>query len=160
MAQSVSEFPFQLTTLLKKLTLGKKIALLILVGSTISGFIFVMTWAGRPDFRVLYANLNPEDAGAILTELKSQKIQYQLSSGGNSILVPEERIYELRMELASQGLPQGGGVGFEIFDNTSLGMTLEQSMDLLKLKVQEFTLLCRQKLYLLRKRSRQRLRLS
>lgn len=123
MAQSASEFPLQLTTLLKKLTLGKKIALLILIGSTISGFIFVMTWAGRPDFQLLYANLNPEDVGAILTELKDQKIQYQISSGGNSILIPEERIYEIRMELASQGLPQGGGVGFEIFDNTSLGMT-------------------------------------
>ena len=123
MAQTFSEFPLQLTTLLKKLTLGKKIALLTLVGSTILGFIFVMTWAGRPDFRILYANLNPEDAGAILTKLKDQKIQYQISSNGNSILIPKERIYEIRMELASQGLPQGGGVGFEIFDNTKLGMT-------------------------------------
>ena len=123
MTRSFSEFPLQLTTLLKKLTLGKKIALLTLIGSTILGFIFVMTWAGRPDFRVLYANLNPEDAGAILTKLKDQKIQYQISSNANSILIPGERIYEIRMELASQGLPQGGGVGFEIFDNTKLGMT-------------------------------------
>lgn len=123
MTRSFSEFPLQLTTLLKKLTLGKKIALLTLIGSTILGFIFVMTWAGRPDFRILYANLNPEDAGAILTKLKDQKIQYQISSNGNSILIPGERIYEIRMELASQGLPQGGGVGFEIFDNTKLGMT-------------------------------------
>ena len=123
MTRSFSEFSLQLTTLLKKLTLGKKIALLTLIGSTILGFIFVMTWAGRPDFRVLYANLNPEDAGAILTKLKDQKIQYQISSNGNSILIPGERIYEIRMELASQGLPQGGGVGFEIFDNTKLGMT-------------------------------------
>jgi flagellar M-ring protein FliF len=123
MTRSFSEFPLQLTTLLKKLTLGKKIALLTLVGSTILGFIFVMTWAGRPDFRILYANLNPEDAGAILTKLKDQKIQFQISSNGNSILIPGERIYEIRMELAAQGLPQGGGVGFEIFDNTKLGMT-------------------------------------
>ncbi len=123
MKRSFSEFFLQLTTLFKKLTLGKKIALLTLVGSTILGFIFVMTWAGRPDFRILYANLNPEDAGAILTKLKDQKIQYQISSNANSILIPGERIYEIRMELASQGLPQGGGVGFEIFDNTKLGMT-------------------------------------
>jgi hypothetical protein len=49
MTRSFSEFSLQLTTLLKKLTLGKKIALLTLIGSTILGFIFVMTWAGRPD---------------------------------------------------------------------------------------------------------------
>ena len=123
MTQSFSEFPLQLKTLLKNLTLGKKIALFTLVGGTILGFIFLMTWTGRPDFQLLYSNLDPEDAGAILTRLKDQKIQYQISSDGNSILIPGERIYETRMELASQGLPQGGGVGFEIFDNTKLGMT-------------------------------------
>ncbi len=123
MTRSFSEFSLQLTTLLKKLTLGKKIALFTLVGSTILGFIFLMTWAGRPDFQLLYSNLDPEDAGAILTRLKDQKIQHQISSNGNSILIPGERIYEIRMELASRGLPRGGGVGFEIFNNTKLGMT-------------------------------------
>ena len=123
MAQSFSEFLLQLKTLFKNLTLGKKITLLILIVSTISGFIFLMTWAGKPDFQILYSNLNPEDAGAVLTRLKDQKIRYQISSDGNSILIPNKQLYEIRMELASQGLPQGGGVGFEIFDNTKLGMT-------------------------------------
>ena len=64
-----------------------------------------------------------EDAGAILAQLKDKKIPYQISSNGSSILIPSERIYETRLELASQGIPQGSGVGFEIFDNTKLGMT-------------------------------------
>ncbi|MDL1962727.1 MAG: flagellar M-ring protein FliF [Deltaproteobacteria bacterium] len=122
--QSFSELLLQLKTILKDLTLGKKIALFALVGSTILGFIFLIIWTEKPDFQLLYSNLAPEDAGAILTKLKEQKIQYQIASNGNSILIPKERIYEIRMELASQGLPQGGGgVGFEIFDNTKLGMT-------------------------------------
>jgi flagellar M-ring protein FliF len=82
-----------------------------------------MVWTGKPDFQLLYSNLESEDAGAILAELKDQKIPYQISSNGRSILIPAERIYETRLELASRGLPQGSGVGFEIFDNTKLGMT-------------------------------------
>ncbi len=113
----------QLNTLFKNFSLGKKITLFVLVGGTIAGFIFVMNWAGTPDYQILYSNLNPEDAGAIITKLKEQNIQYKISDNGNAIFAPRERIYEIRMELASQGLPQGGGVGFEIFDNTKLGMT-------------------------------------
>ncbi len=113
----------QLNRLFKNLSLGKKITLFVLVGGTIAGFIFVMNWAGTPDYQILYSNLNPEDAGAIITKLKEQNIQYKISDNGNAIFAPRERIYEIRMELASQGLPQGGGVGFEIFDNTKLGMT-------------------------------------
>ncbi len=123
MTQSFSEFFLQIKTLLKNLSLAKRITLLALVGGTILGFIFLIIWTGKPDFQLLYSNLDPEDAGAILTRLKEQKIPYQIPSNGNSILIPGERIYETRMELASQGLPQGSGVGFEIFDSTKLGMT-------------------------------------
>jgi len=113
----------QLKTLLKNLTPAKKIALFTLVTGTIISLIFLITWAGKPDFQLLYSNLASEDAGAILAQLKDKKIPYQISSNGSSILIPSERIYETRLELASQGIPQGSGVGFEIFDNTKLGMT-------------------------------------
>jgi len=113
----------QLKTLLKNLTPAKKIALFTLVTGTAISLIFLVTWAGKPDFQLLYSNLASEDAGAILAQLKDKKIPYQISSNGSSILIPSERIYETRLELASQGIPQGSGVGFEIFDNTKLGMT-------------------------------------
>ena len=113
----------QLKTLLKNLTPAKKIALFTLVTGTVISLIFLVTWAGKPDFQLLYSNLASEDAGAILAQLKDKKIPYQISSNGSSILIPSERIYETRLELASQGIPQGSGVGFEIFDNAKLGMT-------------------------------------
>jgi flagellar M-ring protein FliF len=113
----------QLKTLLKNLTPAKKIALFTLVTGTVISLIFLVTWAGKPDFQLLYSNLASEDAGAILAQLKDKKIPYQISSNGSSILIPSEQIYETRLELASQGIPQGSGVGFEIFDNTKLGMT-------------------------------------
>jgi len=120
---SFDELSKQITTLFKNISAGKKITLLALVGGTIIALITLITWAGKADFQVLYSNLSPEDAGAILTKLKDQKVPYQISSNGSSILIPRERVYETRLDLASQGLPQGSGVGFEIFDNTKLGMT-------------------------------------
>jgi flagellar M-ring protein FliF len=113
----------QLQNLIKSLSLGKRIALLILAVGSIAGFVFLMNWAGKPEFLPLYSNLDANDAGIILSRLKEQKIPYRLSAGGSTILIPQERIYETRMELASAGLPQGGSIGFELFDDTKLGMT-------------------------------------
>ena len=113
----------QIKALIKNLSPAKRITLLTLFAGTVIGFMFLMLWTGKPDFQILYSNLQSEDAGAILAQLREQKIPYQISSNGSSILIPTERIYETRLELASQGLPQGSGVGFEIFDNTKLGMT-------------------------------------
>lgn len=113
----------QIKALFTNLSIGKSIALLSLVGATIAGLIFTIIWTGAPDFQLLYSNLPPEDAGEIVARLKEQKIPYEISSNGKAIRAPKELIYETRMSLANDGLPQGSGVGFEIFDNTKLGMT-------------------------------------
>jgi flagellar M-ring protein FliF len=113
----------QIKNLLTTLSPAKKITLAVLIISTVAGFIMLMTWTGKHDFRSLYNGLAPEDAGEIITYLKAQKIPYRISENGNGIQVPHERVHECRMALASQGLPQGGGIGFEVFDNTKLGMT-------------------------------------
>lgn len=118
-----NELSSQLKALFKNISLAKRFTLIVFVGGTIIGFIFLMNWAGSPDFQVLYSNLGPEDAGAIVAELKEKRIPYKISSNGSSILAPSEQIYELRLELATGGLPRGSGVGFEIFDNAKLGMT-------------------------------------
>ena len=113
----------QLKSLFKNLSPAKKFTLIAFVGGTIIGFILLMNWAGSPDFQVLYSNSGPEDAGAIVAEFKEKRVPYKISSNGNSILAPSEQIYDLRLELAANGLPRGSGVGFEIFDNAKLGMT-------------------------------------
>jgi len=68
----------------------------------------------------LYTRLSAEDAGQIVEKLKAEKIPYQLKEGGTVILVPEDKVYELRVALAKQGLPAAGQVGFEIFDRSGL----------------------------------------
>lgn len=82
------------------------------------------------DYRLLYSNLSGEDASAIINRLKERKISYKLSGSGDAILVPGEIISELRVELAASGIPQGGGVGYEIFDKKAFGTTeFEQELN-------------------------------
>jgi len=113
----------QLNALISNLSLGKKISLVTLIIGFAVGFFFLMNWSGKSEFQPLYAQLDPEDASAILSRLREQKIDYRIASNGSSVLIPQEHIYEVRMQLASEGIPRGSGVGFEIFDNTKLGMT-------------------------------------
>ena len=118
-----SQILSQLNAAFSNLSLGKKITLATLILGSVAGFIFLMNWSGKSEFQPLYANLDPDDASAVLSKLKEQKIEYRIASNGTMILIPEQHIYETRMQLASAGLPQGGGIGFEIFNDTKLGMT-------------------------------------
>ena len=120
---ATSQILSQLNAAFSNLSIGKKLTLATLIIGSVAGFIFLLNWSGQSEFQPLYANLDSEDASAILSKLKEQKIEYRIASNGTTILIPEQLIYETRMELASAGLPQGGGIGFEIFDNTKLGMT-------------------------------------
>lgn len=96
----------------------KKMSALALILISMAGIIMLFSWMQRIDYQVLYSNLSEEDAGRILQELQEKKIPYQVGAGG-SILVASDKVYDVRLQLASQGLPQGGGVGFEIFDNSN-----------------------------------------
>jgi flagellar M-ring protein FliF len=80
-------------------------------------------WNNRPDYQVLFSNLSQEDGGEILAKLKEKKIQYQLTNNGTTILISQDQVYDTRITLAADGLPKGGGVGFEVFDRTNLGTT-------------------------------------
>ncbi|MGD8801507.1 MAG: flagellar basal-body MS-ring/collar protein FliF, partial [Desulfobacterales bacterium] len=113
----------QLQNLFKSISPAKRIVLLTVAVGSVAGFVFLMNWAAKPEFHPLYSHLDASDAGVIISRLKDEKIPYRLSANGSTILIPQELIYETRMDLASEGLPQGGSMGFELFDNTKLGMT-------------------------------------
>ena len=81
-------------------------------------------FSNQIDYGVLFSNLNSDDAAAMTAKLKEKKVPFQLSPDGRTILVPTDKVSELRLEMAASGLPHGGGIGFEIFDNkSSLGAT-------------------------------------
>lgn len=93
----------------------------IVVAASIVG---VLAWrSSHEPYAMLYASLERDDAAALVAKLKELKVPYKLGEGGASVEVPESRVHELRLELASAGLPRGGGVGFESFDNLKLGAT-------------------------------------
>jgi flagellar M-ring protein FliF len=94
----------------------------VVVGLGLLGVLYV---ASRPDYTLLYSNLDPKDANAVVEVLREQKVPYRLSGGGTQVEVPSRRVYDLRVQLAGKGLPRGESVGFEIFDKMSFGTTDE-----------------------------------
>lgn len=87
-------------------------------------FAFVIFRVTAPQMTTLYNELTLEDSAAIVSQLESQGVQFQLAREGSAILVPSEQVARLRMQLASEGLPTGGSIGYEIFDRSdTLGAT-------------------------------------
>ena len=80
-------------------------------------------WASTPDYTVLYRGLDPESANAVITRLKTANTPYELVDNGGTLLVPADRVDELRLDFAAQGLPTAGRVGFELLDKTTFGTT-------------------------------------
>lgn len=90
----------------------------------VAGALFsISVWVQTPDYQLLYANLSDEDAAAVVKQLDTQNIPKKLTNNGHNIQVPTNRVHEIRLNLASQGLPAGTEVGLELFEDTPLGMT-------------------------------------
>ena len=83
----------------------------------------IWMWGQTPDYRVLYSNLTDRDGGAIIESLQQMNIPYKFAEGGGALMVPSNMVHEARLKLASQGLPKGGNVGFELMDNQKFGIT-------------------------------------
>ncbi|MCL2789985.1 MAG: flagellar M-ring protein FliF [Desulfobulbus sp.] len=103
--------------------LPRKIALAAVAALTLGLFALIIVQSRTTDYQLLYGNLADADASAVINWLKSQNIPYQLENSGHNVLIPIKDVHETRLTLASLGLPQGGGVGFEIFDKQSFALT-------------------------------------
>lgn len=108
---------------LARLPLQQLIGLVLAVGLTATLLVGAWTWSSTPDYRVLYANLSDRDGGAIIAALQQMNVPYKFTEGGGAILVPAGQVHDARLKLASQGLPKGGLVGFELMENQKLGMS-------------------------------------
>ena len=113
-----------LTKLINRIGMPR-IAAMVMVAVLMLGFFgFLIMRSQTPNMAPLYSGLSLEDSSAILTELQTQSIPYELRAEGATILVPRDQITTLRMSLATEGLPASGQVGYEIFDQQStLGAT-------------------------------------
>jgi len=85
--------------------------------------VLLTHWARRPDLRMLYQELAPGEASEITEKIGEQGIAYELRNGGTSIFVPKEKVYQLRLDMAKEGLPAGQQGGYKIFDNEKIGIS-------------------------------------
>ncbi len=123
MSNLMSQLGSQIREILVGMSASRRIAIVLFVGVVISSLVGLMMWTGQPEYRVLYTGLSQNDAGAVVTRLREQRIPYQYDEAGGVVKVPAGKIHETRLALAGENLPSGGGLGFEIFDRSSLGVT-------------------------------------
>ena len=102
---------------------SRQFALAAVALLTLGLFAAIILQARKADYQLLYGNLAEADGAAMIEWLKAENIPYRLEANGRSLLVPVANVHETRLALASAGLPQGGGVGFEIFDKQSFALT-------------------------------------
>ena len=101
----------------QRMRLGVGAALLVAVA------IAAIVLGRQPDSRVLFANLNDKDGGAIVAQLSQLNVPYKHADGGGAILIPADRVHDVRLRLATQGLPKGSVAGFELMESSKFGMT-------------------------------------
>ncbi|RJG07916.1 flagellar basal body M-ring protein FliF [Noviherbaspirillum cavernae] len=105
-------------------TPGGRNALLMGAVAAIAALIAgVWMWGQKPEYRVLFSNFSDRDGGAIVAALQQMNVPYKYAEGGGAILVPDDKVHDVRLKLASQGLPKGGSVGFELMENQKLGVS-------------------------------------
>lgn len=108
---------------ISQLTMRQKLAGMAAVALAIAVLTGLWLWSRTPDYQVLFSNLNEKDGGAIIAALQQQNVPYRFSEGGGAILVPSGQVHDVRLKLASQGLPRGGLVGFELMEAQKLGLS-------------------------------------
>ena len=123
MDEYVSKILVQIREFFKALSPGKKLAVVFCSVVIVVGIVVMFLWASNTSYVTLMTNLTPEDSTNIIRVLRDKHIPFKLDVTGRVISIPSESLYELRLELATMGLPQTSVVGYELFDKQSLGTT-------------------------------------
>ena len=113
----------QIKNLYKSLTPAQRWSILLCGILLTAGLLWFTHFEREAGFRPLFASLSSEDAAAIVQKLKEGGIDYRIGENGATVMVPEAKVAELRLEMAGAGLPKTGRIGFEIFDKTNFGIT-------------------------------------
>lgn len=128
MSEFFKQLIAQLTAIWRRLSLQQKIVTTSLVAFTVLGLAGLLMWSQsgstkESGFKVLYSNLETEEAATITENLQKSNFKYKLENEGRTILVDGKQLYEARMALAREGLPRSHGIGYELFDKTNFGTT-------------------------------------
>jgi flagellar M-ring protein FliF len=121
--QNLKQLVAQLRQLWKQLGTNQRVSVVLATGVVLVGLLGLAYWSSRPDFVLLYGKLDDAEAARVMGALDDAKVPYQTGRGGTSILVPSDKVYQLRAQLAAKGIPRGEGTGFEIFDKPNFGIS-------------------------------------
>lgn len=105
------------------LPLSRKLMLVAGIVGLIAISLLMTSWSRDAGYKVLFAGLSDKDGGAILAQLSQMNVPYKHAEGGSAILVPADKVHDVRLKLAQSGLPKGSTVGFELMDNARFGTT-------------------------------------
>ncbi len=103
--------------------LGSKLMLLAGVAAVVAVMVVFWLWSQQPDYRILFSNYSDKDGGSIVAALEKMNVPYKFSESGSAILVPADQVHTARLKLASEGLPKGGNIGFELLENQKFGVS-------------------------------------
>jgi flagellar M-ring protein FliF len=132
------EFLHKLVAIWQKIGLVQRamLAAVVLTAGLIGTLL--VHWAQRPDLRMLYQDLPPAEAAKITEKIAEKRIVYQLRDGGTTIYVPREHVYQLRLDLAKEGLPVADQSGYKLFDDEKIGISpFVQNVNLTRAKQDE-----------------------
>jgi flagellar M-ring protein FliF len=121
--QNLQQLLAQLRQLWKQLGTNQRVSVILATGVVLAGLAGIAMWSSRPDYVLLYGKLDDAEAARVMSALDDAKVPYQTGRGGSSILVPSDKVYQMRAQLAAKGIPRGEGVGFEIFDKPNFGIS-------------------------------------
>jgi flagellar M-ring protein FliF len=122
MNKNISQLGQQLVGIWKQLGLNQRISIVFATAAVLLGLIGVAYWSGRVDYSLLYGRLDEAEAAKVIAALDDAKVPYKIKGPG-TIMVPSDKVYQVRMQMAGKGIPRGEGVGFEIFDKANFGIS-------------------------------------
>jgi len=123
MNQNLSKLGGQLKAIWSQLGAGQRLTVAAATFVFVAGLAAIGLWSSHGDYGLLYGRLSDTEASKVIAALDDAKVPYKISAGGGSIMIPQDKVYQMRMQLAGRGIPQGDGVGFEIFDKQNFGIS-------------------------------------
>ncbi len=123
MNQNLSKLGGQLQAIWSQLGAGQRLTVGAATFVLAAGLAAIAFWSSHGDYGLLYGRLSDSEASKVIAALDDAKVPYKISAGGGSIMIPADKVYQMRMQLAGRGIPSGDGVGFEIFDKQNFGIS-------------------------------------